>query len=119
MSQDAAFPIDQARARQEAEAFRSLQRAFNLFYGRVSLTPAPEWTEEDARHLAWFLGAATGRKLSAILTNEIAAANERAALSKGSAFDCGWACGYRGLLAWLQALAAPSAGGALHHPDHH
>ena len=119
MSEAAAYPLDQAQAEQEAAAFRRLQRAFKLFHSRASLTPAPEWTEEDARHLAWFLGAATGRKLSAILTNEIAAANERAALSKGSAFECGWACGYRGLLAWLQALAAPSAAGGFHHPDHH
>jgi hypothetical protein len=99
----------EARATLDNAAFQRLERAFKLFYRRTAPTPAPEWTEEEARHLAWFLQTATGRKLQAILTNEIAAANERAAMSKGSAFECGWACGYRGLIAWFQALAAASA----------
>ena len=83
-----------------------LLRALLLFLRRASWAPAPEWTAADARALATFLGTPAGTKLQAILRNEITAANERAAM-KAMPFECGWACGYRGLFAWFQSLSVP------------
>lgn len=80
-------------------------QAVGMFLRRAPWAAAPEWTEVDERALRGFLGTSTGRKLMGTITQEIAVANERAAMSKGAAFECGWACGYRGLLAWFQALA--------------
>lgn len=84
-----------------------LLRALLLFLRRASWSPATEWTSADARALATFLGTPAGAKLQAILRNEITAANERAAM-KAAPFDCGWACGYRGLFAWFQSLSVPA-----------
>lgn len=83
---------------------------------RLPWSPPPAWLTSDARALASFLTSATGQKLTHLLTSEIAAAHERAALSKGSAYECGWACGFRGLLAWFHSLSAsaPAVTG-----DHH
>ena len=81
-------------------------RALLLFLRRVNWTPAPEWTAADARALATFLHTPAGAKLQSILHQEIAAANERAAM-KAAPFECGWACGYRGLFAWFQSLSVP------------
>jgi hypothetical protein len=89
-------------------------RAFLTFAARSRWSAPPEWTEADARALATFLGSSSGAKLRAILHSEIATANERAAMSGGAtpaktAFDCGWACGYRGLYAWFESLSARPA----------
>ena len=84
-----------------------LLRALLLFLRRASWTPAPDWTAADARALAGFLATPSGAKLQAFLRNEIASANERAAM-KALPFDCGWACGYRGLFAWFQSLSIPA-----------
>ena len=83
-------------------------RAILLFLRHTSWLPAPAWTSADARALATFLATSTGRKLLRLLRSEIGAANERAAM-KAAAFDCGWACGYRGLLAWFEALSTAAA----------
>jgi hypothetical protein len=88
-------------------------RALLTFASRTRWSTPPEWTEADSRSLATFLSSPSGAKLSAILHSEIAAANERAAMSGGAtpnrtAFDCGWACGYRGLYAWFESLSAPA-----------
>jgi hypothetical protein len=80
-----------------------------MFLRRTSWTAPPDWNEAEARALASFLGSPAGAKLRVILQSEIASANERAAMSKGAAFECGWACGYRGLYAWFESLSAPSA----------
>ena len=84
-------------------------RALALFTARTRWSAPPEWSDADARALATFLGSAPGQKLRAILHSEIASANEGAAMSKGAAFECGWACGYRGLYAWFESLSAPAA----------
>jgi hypothetical protein len=81
--------------------------ALSLFLRRASWSPAPEWTAADARALATFLATPAGAKLQTILRNEITAANERAAM-KAAPFECGWACGYRGLFAWFQSLSQPA-----------
>lgn len=86
-------------------------RAIAVFVRRANWTQPPEWTEADARALGSFLGSATGAKLQKILRSEIASANERAAMSKGAPFECGWACGYRGLHAWFESLSARPAEG--------
>jgi hypothetical protein len=83
-------------------------RAILTFASRSRWSAPPEWTDTDSRALAAFLTSSSGAKLRAILHSEIAAANERAAMSKGAAFDCGWACGYRGLFAWFESLSAPA-----------
>jgi hypothetical protein len=84
-----------------------LLHALILFLRRASWSPAAEWTAADARALATFLGTPSGAKLQTILRNEITAANERAAM-KAAPFECGWACGYRGLFAWFQSLSLPA-----------
>lgn len=84
-------------------------RALSIFAARSRWSAPPEWAEADARALATFLASPAGAKLRAILLGEIATANERAAMSKGGAFECGWACGYRGLYAWFESLSAPAA----------
>lgn len=63
-----------------------LLRALLLFLRRASWVPAPEWTAADARALASFLTTPAGVKLQAFLRNEIASANERAAM-KALPFD--------------------------------
>jgi hypothetical protein len=78
-----------------------------LFCRKAPLAQKPEWTPENAEILARFLQGPTGARLRAALIAEIAAANERAAM-KAAPFDCGWACGYRGLYAWFEALSAPA-----------
>ena len=83
-----------------------LLRALALFLRHASWSPTPEWTAADARVLATFLGTPAGARLQLILHNEITAANERAAM-KAAPFECGWACGYRGLFAWFQSLSQP------------
>jgi hypothetical protein len=84
-----------------------LLRALILFLRHASWSRAAEWTAADARALATFLGTPAGAKLQTILRNEITAANERAAM-KAEPFECGWACGYRGLFAWFQSLSVPA-----------
>src|SRR3954469_17721618 len=84
-----------------------LLRALVLFLRRASWSPTPEWSAADARALATFLATPAGAKLQEILRQEIAAANERAAM-KAAPFECGWACGYRGLFAWFQSLSLPA-----------
>ena len=79
--------------------------ALVTFLQRTTWSPAPEWSEADARALATFLRSPAGAKLQVFLRNEVASANERAAM-KATPFDCGWACGYRGLLAWFEALGS-------------
>lgn len=81
-------------------------RAFRLFLRQALWAPAPEWEAADAQALAAFLSTGTGIRLQRFLRNEIASAHERAAM-KATAFDCGWACGYRGLLAWFESLSVP------------
>lgn len=88
-------------------------RALAIFTARTRWSAPPDWQEADARALATFLGSPTGAKLRSILHGEIATANERAAMSGSStpsktAFNCGWACGYRGLYAWFESLTATS-----------
>lgn len=85
-----------------------LLRSLALFLRRVPWQSVPEWTAADARALATFLATPAGEKLQEILRQEISAANERAAM-KAAPFECGWACGYRGLFAWFQSLSAPIA----------
>ncbi len=85
---------------------RRFLRALLVFARRSTWTAPPEWTEADARALATFLATLAGAKLRGILHSEIGSANERAAMSEGAAFECGWACGYRGLHAWFESLAA-------------
>ena len=97
-------------------------RAILLFLRHTSWLPARAWTPADARALASFLASSTGRKLLRLLRGEIGAANERAAM-KAAAFDCGWACGYRGLYAWFESLSArepeePLPAQAEHELDH-
>ena len=90
---------------------KRLGRALLIFLQHTRWQPAPEWEEVDARALQQFLATSTGRKLVATMTTEVAAANERAAMSRGGAFECGWACGYRGLLAWFEALSGGGSAG--------
>ena len=82
-----------------------LLRALAIFTRHVRWSAPPDWSEADGRALAGFLASPAGAKLREILRSEIASANERAAMSKGAAFECGWACGYRGLYAWFESLA--------------
>lgn len=86
-----------------------LLRAFLLFVRRSRWQSFPEWEEVDSRALASFISSRTGAKLMLTMQNQIVEANERAAMSKGSAFECGWACGYRGLFAWFQSLSVTPA----------
>ncbi len=80
-----------------------------LFFARhAGYCPAPEWTPADREALARFLGTGTGARLRMTLTAYITAANERAAV-KATPFECGWACGYRGLWAWFQTLSQAGA----------
>ena len=79
-----------------------------LFARRSEFVPRPEWTKADAEALRAFLTTGTGQRLQATMISEIGAANERAAM-KAAAFECGWACGYRALYAWFEALSAKPA----------
>jgi hypothetical protein len=79
-------------------------RALSHFLRRASWRPPADWTDADSRALAAFLQTESGARLQRFLCNEICAANERAAM-KATPFDCGWACGYRGLYAWFQSLS--------------
>ncbi len=80
-------------------------RALHLFASRYSTPARPEWTAADQAALTTFLRTGAGSRLRATLISQIAEANERAAFS-GKPFDCGWACGYRGLWAWFESLAS-------------
>lgn len=96
-----------------------LLRALLIFLRAAPLVSPPAWNAGDAKVLEGFLASQTGRKLLAIMRSEIAAANERAAMGRGDAFLCGWACGYKGSLAWFESLsaAAPAETGASEYPD--
>ena len=83
-------------------------RALILFAKRTPVLPCVAWEAEDARRLQAFLCTETGRKLSLQLVAHIAEANERAAM-KAAQFECGWACGFRGLWAVFQSLSVPPA----------
>src|SRR5690242_19658337 len=84
-----------------------LLRTLLLFSRRLPQPPRPEWTPADADLLHRFLQSHTGAKLRHTLISEISAATDRAAM-KATPFECGWACGYRGLYAWFEALSAPA-----------
>lgn len=85
-----------------------LIRATLCFLRRTGFSPRPQWLPQDAKVLAQFLRTPTGLRLAMILQSEIIEANERAAM-KAQPFECGWACGYRGLFAWFQALSVNDA----------
>lgn len=85
-------------------------RAFLVFVRRCRFRTEMEWTTADAKGLQAFMSSHTGRKLQVMLENEVIAANERAAMTRGEAFECGWACGFKGLLAWFEAFQAQSEG---------
>jgi hypothetical protein len=84
-------------------------RAAWLFARHGGWCPQPEWTADDREALRRFLATEAGSKLRLILMSHIAAANEKAAMT-ATPFECGWACGYRGLWAWFQSLSLSPAG---------
>lgn len=82
-------------------------RAFFIFRRCPGFVPDIEWQLEDAVALRYFLASPAGAKFRLVLASNIANGNDRAALSKGDAFTCGMACGFKALHAWIMTLSAP------------
>jgi hypothetical protein len=80
-------------------------KSLAAFLRRAPMTHAGVWTEEHRIGLAGFLASTTGRALKRELLAQVAAANERAAISGGDAVIAGWAQGYRALVGTLDAFA--------------
>lgn len=83
-------------------------RAFLVFWRGYRPAIQPEWSKADTIALASFMRSGTGRRLDATMRSQIAAANELAAM-RATPFQCGWACGYKGLYVWFEALSAKPA----------
>lgn len=80
-------------------------KAFLIFARMARWSPRPEWEPTDAQALNHFLTSPTGIKLKMLMDHSAADANLRAT-QFASPVHCGWACGFRGLQAFILSLTA-------------
>lgn len=76
--------------------------------GLARQLPNDFWTADDKEHLQRFMRTETGAKLRMFTISQIAAGNERAAITADRHL-CGWACGLRAFWAIFQSLSASEA----------
>lgn len=77
-------------------------------YARRPVFPGTdEWTVDDAARLRQLLASPFGRRLSMTLTNAaIREAFRSTQLVKNADYDAGYAAGFRGTIAYVEALSA-------------
>jgi hypothetical protein len=66
---------------------------------------APEWLPEDAARLAAWLNSESGRKLVVLLQHYEQHQNASAVM-RATPWACGFAAGWRAMVAWQMTLAA-------------
>lgn len=86
---------------------RTLLAWLRAYTRRPSFPGAEHWTRDDAGRLQAFLASDSGRQMSRALTNaairEAFRANQ---IVKSADYDAGYASGFRGAIAFLEALSA-------------